>query len=207
MEARLKEAGSLLRLATIRAAMAFFVAAAPIWTHTSAAVPLASLALGGSIMSPGQESPASSDPGDEARAEYLLDIHDRYVAILDGYQELKSLMAPAVAQAGLSGPRLVDVAAVLVREHLARERDRALREMQKAAHAEVIEASWDGDVTAEDLAESNEFLSVFVVDATGYLEAVLAAADGKTPVPDGLRAVGSFLDSMMAYDEALQDAE
>lgn len=207
MEAGLKKAGTVLRIATIRSAMAFFVAVAPIWTHTSAAVPLASLTLGGSIMSPVPESSALSDPSDEARAEYLLDIHDRYVAILDGYLELKNLIAPAVAQVGLSAPRLVDVAAVLVREHLARERDRALREMEKVADAEAVEVSWDGHVTAEDVAESNEFLRVFVVDATGYLEAVLAAADGKKPVPEGLRAVGSFLDSMMAYDEALQDAE
>lgn len=207
MEAGLKEAGSLLLLVTIRAAMALFVAAAPIWTHTSAAVPLASLTLGGSIISPEPESPAFSDPRDEIRGEYLLDINDRYVAILDGYLELKNLMAHAVAQAGLSGPRLVDVAAVLVREHLARERDRARREMQKAADAEVVEASLDVDVTPEDLEESNELLRLFVVDATGCLETVLAAADRKRPVPEGLRAVGSFLDSMKAYDEALQGAE
>lgn len=207
MEAGLKEAGSVLRLVTIRAAMALFVAAAPIWTYTSAAVPLASLAHGGSILSPEPDSAEASDPDDEARGEYLLDIHDRYVAILDGYLELKNLIAPAVAQAGLSGPRLVDVAAILVRGHLAQERDRKAREMQKAADTESVEVSWDGDVTAEDLAESNEFLRAFVVDATGYLEAVLAAADGRRPVTEGMRAVGSFLDSMQAYDEALQDAE
>lgn len=207
MEAGLKEAGSVLRLATIRAAMVVFVAAAPIWTHTAAGVPLASLAHGGAIMVPEPGSAEAADPGEEARGEYLLDIHDRYVAILDGYLELRNLIAPAVAQAGLSGPRLVDVAAVLVRGHLAQERDRKAREMQEEAGAESVEVSWDGDVTAEDLAESNEFLRAFAVDATGYLEAVLAAADGKRPVTEGLRAVGSFLDSMQAYDEALQGAE
>ncbi len=198
------EADSVLRPVMIRAAIAFV--AALVWAAPSAAVPISSLAHGGSAMAPEIRSADASDLGDEARAEYLLDIHDRYVAILDGYLELRSLIAPAVAQVGLSGSRLVDVAAVIVREHVARERDRATREMQNEADAEAVEVSLDGDITVDEVAESNEFLRAIIVDATGDLEAILSASDGGRPVTEGLRAVGAFLDTMQAYDEALQEA-
>ncbi len=196
----------MLRLAMISTFMGLVAAVAPIWVSMAAAVPLVSLAHGGSIMAPAPGSAGASDPGGDARGEYLLDIHDRYVAILDGYLELKNLIAPAVSQAGLSGPRLVDVAAVIVRKHVARKHDRALQEMRKEADADSVEVSWDGDLTVEEVAESNELLKAFIVDATGYLDAVLAASDGRRPVAEGLSAVGSFLDAMQAYDEALQDA-
>lgn len=199
-------AGSVLRLAMVRATIALVTALAPACAGVAAAVPISSLAHGGSAMAPEIRSADASDPGDEARAEYLLDIHDRYVAILDGYLELRRLIAPAVAQVGLSGPRLVDIAAVIVREHVARERDRAIREMQNEADAEAVEVSLDGDITVDEVAESNEFLRAIIADATGDIEAILSASDGGRPVTEGLRAVGSFLDSMQAYDEVLQEA-
>jgi hypothetical protein len=196
---------SRLRHALIGASVCLALAIAPGLVGSAAAVPLASLAQCGSGVAPPPTSADASDPGDEARAEQLLDIHDRYVAVLDGYLELRNLIAPVVAGAGLSGPRLVDTAASIIREHVDRERKRALRELQEELGAATVEVSWDGEVTAADVAESNQFLRTFIEEATGYLEAVLASADGGRPVADGLRAVGSFLDAMQAFDEALQD--
>jgi hypothetical protein len=199
---------SRLHHALIGASVCLSLAIAPGWVGSAAAVPLASLASlaqGGSGVVPPPTSADASDPGDEARAEQLVDIHDRYVAVLDGYLELRNLIAPVVAGAGLSGPKLVDAAASIIREHVDRERKRAHQELQEELGAAAVEVSWDGEVTAADVAESNEFLRTFIEEATGYLEAVLASADGGRPVAEGLRAVGSFLDAMQAFDEALQD--
>jgi hypothetical protein len=194
-----------LRHALIGASVCLSLVIVPGWVGSAAAVPLASLAQGGSGVARPPTSADASDPGDEARAEQLVDIHDRYVAVLDGYLELRNLIAPVVAGAGLSGPKLVDAAASIIREHVDRERKRALRELPEELDAATVEVSWNEDVTAADVAESNQFLRSFIEDATGYLEAVLASADGGRPVAEGLRAVGSFLDAMQAFDEALQD--
>jgi hypothetical protein len=195
---------SRLHRVVIGAFMLFSLAIAPGFVGSAGAVPLASIARGATEIAPRSGNEASGS-GDEARAEFLLDIHDRYVAILEGYLELRSLIAPAVAQAGLSGPRLVDVAATLIRAHVAKERERARQESQDELDAATVEVSSDvEDVTIEDVEESNEFLRSFIEDATGYLEAVLSASDGRRPVAEGVRAVGSFLDVMQTYDEALQ---
>jgi hypothetical protein len=205
MVADCNEHVSRLHRAVIGAFMLFSLAIAPGFVGSAVAVPLASFAHGASGIAPRSGNSEASDPGDEARAEFLLDIHDRYVAILEGYLELRNLIAPAVAQAGLSGPRLVDVAATMVREHVAKERERARQESQEELEAATVEvSSAEEDVTIEDVEESNEFLRSFIEDATGYLEAVLSASDGRRPVAEGVRAVGSFLDVMQSYDEALQ---